>query len=437
MNLLRLALLSLIAVSLPLSPFLKSSRFLRPDVILQQSNPRVIRVAPANGVVGGTIGVSVELISQGDENAVSFTLTYNSALLTNPQVELGSGATGSLLTVNPNQAAQGRIGVVLSLPAGQQFSAGTRQILSILFRVPANASVGSTPVGFGDQPVRREVVDANARSLSGNFIAGQVIITPEGYEADVSPRPNGENDGNITLADFVQVGRYVAGLDTPTMAGEFQRADCAPLNTLGDGRLTVTDWAQAGRYVAGLDAVQRAGGPVEPVATAFQSDPVFNDRRSSQVADKISHIYLDSEILKATGSNELQRSVTIVLNARGDENALGFSLSFNPAQWRFVSASTGRDAGGARLLVNAKHAAQGRIGLAMAIPAGPAGQGIGIGEQQLLVLRFAAMTNAAPFTASFCDSPVVRELANVNARTIPVQFLDNSSLLAIIPAANF
>lgn len=435
---LRLVQFSLIALLFPLPPYqFLLRRFDPPTTITSsQPSPRVVRIAPSHGVVGGTMVVSVELISQGDENAVSFTLNYNPALLTSPQVELGGGATGSLLTVNPNQAAQGRIGIVLSLPAGQQFSTGTRPIVAVVFSIPANAVVGATPVGFGDQPVRREVVDANARSLPGNFTSGQVIITPEGYEADVSPRPGGDNDGNVTLADFVQVGRFVAGLDAPEMIGEFQRADCAPLNTLGDGRLTVTDWAQAGRYVAGLDAAQRASGPAEPLATAFHMNP--GNRHSGEDIrhpmqtrqDSLVHLVMDDpgESQAANKSSGLQQNVAVMLSARGDEHALSFSLSFNPARWRFVSASTGAGATEARLLVNARQAAQGQVGLAMMMPVG---LDFGDGERQLILLNFAALAGNAPLAVSFGDLPVTCEAANIEARPIPALFIPNAGAPAI------
>ncbi|HEX9003545.1 MAG TPA: hypothetical protein VGB07_26790, partial [Blastocatellia bacterium] len=103
MTLLRLVQFSLIALLFPLPPYQFLLRRFDPltPITSSQPSPRVVRIAPSHGVVGGTMVVSVELISQGDENAVSFTLNYNPALLTSPQVELGGGATGSLLTVNP------------------------------------------------------------------------------------------------------------------------------------------------------------------------------------------------------------------------------------------------------------------------------------------------------------------------------------------------
>src|SRR5262249_58655295 len=108
-------------------------------------------------------------------------------------------------------------------------------------------SATSTQVGFGDQPVAREISDANAVALQANYQPGAVAIT-SGLEGDVAPRPNG--NGAVTVTDWVQIGRFVSRQDTPS-AREFQRADTAPRETRGDGRLTITDWVQAGRYAAG------------------------------------------------------------------------------------------------------------------------------------------------------------------------------------------
>jgi len=83
------------------------------------------------------------------------------------------------------------------------------------------------------------------------------VLTPA-YEGDVSPR--GAIDQQVTMADWVQMSRFVAGLETP-VAEDFQRADCAPLNSKGNGKLTLADWVQAGRFAAGLDPLTPAGGP--------------------------------------------------------------------------------------------------------------------------------------------------------------------------------
>ncbi|MGH7186011.1 MAG: choice-of-anchor D domain-containing protein, partial [Pseudomonadota bacterium] len=222
---------------------------------------RVVRIGAAGGAPGGTVAVPIELTSQGDENALGFSLTFDPSILSNPQAAPGADAAGSMLNTNLNQAAQGRAGIALARPSGQTFSAGTRQIVVVTFSIAAGATAPATGIGFGDQPVPREVVNAGANALPTAFTGGAIAIA-QGFEADVAPRPNG--NGSVSIADWVQIGRFVAGLDGISPGSEYQRADCAPRDSKGNGNLTVADWVQAGRYAAGLDPTVAAGGPTGP-----------------------------------------------------------------------------------------------------------------------------------------------------------------------------
>ncbi len=62
----------------------------------------------------------------------------------------------------------------------------------------------------------------------GTAAALSFAIQALGYEADVAPRPLGNGNGLVTILDWGQMGRFAAGLDTPAVGSEFQRADCAP-----------------------------------------------------------------------------------------------------------------------------------------------------------------------------------------------------------------
>ena len=84
---------------------------------------------------------------------------------------------------------------------------------------------------------------------SVNFTA--MPPSSQGFEGDVAPRGGG--NGVMDLADYVQLGRFAAGLDEASAESEFQRADCAPREALGNGSITTADYVQAGRYAAGLD----------------------------------------------------------------------------------------------------------------------------------------------------------------------------------------
>lgn len=381
---------------------------------------RNLRVVAASGPAGGGVTTPIELVSQGDENALGFSLTFDPAALANPQAVLGPDAAGASLNANASQAAQGRLGLTLALPGNQTFSAGARKIINVTFTIAANASATSSNIGFGDQPVTREISDANAIPLPSLYTPAAITIV-QGVEADVSPRPAG--NGAATIADWTQIGRFASGMDAVEVGGEFQRADCAPrlamdgvTPALGDGRVTVTDWVQAGRYAAGIDPPAPAGGPTAPsnsLATAARAIANARPAVDPNQLHRVNVFELDS----IDGPRQTRR-IAISLDARGDENALGFSLLFNPSQWRFVSAVAGRDASGATLMVNAKEALRGRIGLAMALPAG---QRFDSGAREIAILQFAsqlAEASEAPLAIGFGDQPVAREIVTDEAHAM-------------------
>ncbi|HMV46210.1 MAG TPA: Ig-like domain-containing protein, partial [Blastocatellia bacterium] len=208
----------------------------------------ILRVVGSTGSVGSTVAVLIELVSQGDENALGFSLTFDPTILSNPQTALGSGASGATLNPNLSQAAAGRLGVVLAMPSGQRFAAGVRQIAVITFTIAANTSAAVANLEFGNQPIPREIADVNANELGATYTGGTVTIT-RGFEADVAPRPNG--NGVLSVTDWVLVGRFASGDLAVDAGSEFQRTDCAPRSSFGNGAITVSDWVQAGRYAAG------------------------------------------------------------------------------------------------------------------------------------------------------------------------------------------
>lgn len=183
---------------------------------------RIIRALAARGAPGAAVGAPIELASQGDENALGFSLNFDVAILSNPQAALGGGAGGASLNVNNSQIAQGRLGLAIALPSGQAFAAGARQVVVVTFTIASPVSVASTPITFGDQPIVREVVDINANTLPTNYV-NDVVTINAGYEADVAPRPNGNNNGTVTIADWALVGRFATNLDTPAIGSEWQR----------------------------------------------------------------------------------------------------------------------------------------------------------------------------------------------------------------------
>ncbi|NOT61421.1 MAG: hypothetical protein HOP19_14480, partial [Acidobacteria bacterium] len=362
--------------------------------------------------------VPIDLVAVGDENALGFTLTFDTGIFSNPQVALGADATNSSLNVNTSQTAQGRLGIAVALPATAKFVAGTHRVANVTFSIAANAIATSRTIGFNDQLIAREVVSDASAILPASFTAGTVTVIP-GYEADVSPRPNGNNDGNVTIADWVQLGRFTAGLDTIGAGSEFQRADCAPKETKGDGRLSIADWVQAGRYAAGVDEVVPAGGPTAPVSSLLAAHEIASaDGEASAIAQPTTRAV---RLRNINLSPNQQGTLAIEIDALGNENALGFSLIFDPAKLRFVSASIGSDANGAQPNVNTNQATNGRVGLALALSAG---QNFAVGTRQLWVVTLAATANATGAVAvSLGDAPVGREIVDSAARSLTANWI--------------
>jgi uncharacterized protein (TIGR03437 family) len=285
---------------------------------------------------------------------------------------------------------------------------------------------------------------ANTLGTSGG-LSGLAYLSTD-WEADVAPRTTRADgvvsigDGVVSIIDWVRVGRFATGLDTPSPGIEFQRADCAPRDKKGDGEVTIIDWVQAGRYATGLDPVAPAGGPTIPMSTSSLTP---STRRAQ--ANKSANTAAMS-IVRAVNANlgsGQSRLLTLELDALGTENAVGFSLSFDPTEWRFVSAMTGSDARNAALIVNLKQVEIGRVGFALALPAR---QTLSAGTRQLVVARFAPRADGRGSGSSsmigFADQPVAREVVDANAEPVPANYAlsadaINARVASIVSAANF
>jgi len=384
---------------------------------------RVVRAATVTAAPGEVARVPITIEAQGNEIGVQFSISYDTSLLLNPQLEVGGDATNNqFFDANLTQTAQGRLGVVLLLrnPLAQ----GTRQIAIVRFQLAQTSGGQTAAITFVNEPTRQRVLDASASLLPADFVPGAVKAA-QAFEADVAPRPNGSN-GSVTVADWVQVGRFAAGLDGLEAGSEFQRSDCAPRSTFGNGAITVSDWVQAGRYAAGLDSLTPAAGPTAPGALAATDLPA---------------------LLKPTGWPRLLRvtsptfgggrtsAVAVELLAQGDENALSFSLQFDARQWHFVSASVGDAAQHAALSVNSKLAADGQVGVALALPPGRLFEA---GMQSLLTVNFVAVEGGETFApdVAFSDWPTARELASVKAEELTADWMLVSPSLFTIPDSN-
>jgi hypothetical protein len=254
---------------------------------------------------------------------------------------------------------------------------------------------------------------AQAIGDTSEFSAGQVVVTATGggaagFEADTSPRPNG--DTNILSDDVVQIRRFFNGTDTPsTTPNEFQRADSSPIATRGDGQILSDDVVQTRRYQNGSDAKQPAGGPIAPSGARETLTDGFNKTTDELQSPEENPREVRVENASARAGQTV--TVNIRVNAVGNESEYGFILDYDSS----VLSNPVVGAGTARASVRScKIATVGQVncsvgGFANNL-AGSSESGIGesaAGNNQLLItVTFTIAANAQPGTTSLALSQV-------------------------------
>jgi hypothetical protein len=175
------------------------------NVVIGGGGARTLTIGTVTAPNGGQALLPITLASQGNETAISGSVSWPVGQLTisnvggtNPDVLAGSGLpAGCTITTNATEVAQGRLGFLVACPTA--FTAGNREVLRLRFGVPAQNPVPRTaPVTWTNTPVAQGVSDANAVALTATFINGAVNI-------EISTAANGTISGRVTDANGVGV----------------------------------------------------------------------------------------------------------------------------------------------------------------------------------------------------------------------------------------
>jgi hypothetical protein len=151
---------------------MKSLRILRNILVLALSlagsawAQRAVSVVVTGNQLSGAGTAAIVLASQGDENALGFSVTFNPAVLRYDGFTAGADVVGATVNANESQKTSGKIGFAIAVAAGSRFVPGARQLVVLKFTVLAAAS---DTIGFGDAPIRREVADVTARELPASY----------------------------------------------------------------------------------------------------------------------------------------------------------------------------------------------------------------------------------------------------------------------------
>jgi uncharacterized protein (TIGR03437 family) len=211
------------------------------SIVALAQGTRVVRVKSSSIERGQQGTVAVEIDAQGNENSAGFSLNFDPTLLTYVSAALGSGVpAGTTLIVNPNQVEVGHLGIAIALPfqgPNTTLPSGTRQLVVVTFSVPSTGNISGAPMSFGDSPVPRELVDANALVIpftAQTFQAGTVALT--------------RTAASVSAASFVSGGKLapasIAAAFGAKLATAFEIASTVPLPTVLAGtRLMIKDSA--------------------------------------------------------------------------------------------------------------------------------------------------------------------------------------------------
>lgn len=368
-------------------------------------------VAPA----GGVIRIPLVFRGHGDEQAVAFSLSWPANLLEFHGVDFAPILTEKLIiNVNSNSVVDGRLGVAFLLGEGNPGLIGTNTIAYLIMKAAPVTTNQTAVLKFGDLPIAREIVDVLAHEIESSFVDQTIPIVFKGFEGDLTPRDH--PDQRISLADWVQAGRFVAKLDEPVEGDEFRRIDCAPKDTSGDGIISIADWVQVGRYAAGLDLPSLLGGPSSPVNAL----PTL---AALQTAGEANALKLGT----ASGVANSEIVIPVDLSAVGTEVALGFSFSFDPSALKFLGADQLPDAAGMVLNLNSKSALSGRVGVVIGYPIG---RKLQPGTRRLLGLRFKLVApQPGTYEITVGGNPVRQQTANSEAQPVEVAYISGSVTL--------
>ncbi len=427
--------------------------YLAEDFAATQACPAVTNINPTSGAPGnnltingtGFLGVS-SVVFGGNIAASSPSINGTGTQIT---VTVPNGAQSGPITLNKTgcSATQTQSFTVLNcptisnvapnaaLPGATVVLTGTNFDNATAVRFNGTATsfmvVNSTTINAVVPPNATSGTVSVSKASCPDATSAVFTIQPS-FEGDVMPRPTGNGNGSVTISDWVQIGLFVANPGGVASGSEFQRADCAPRETMGNGVISVSDWVQAGRFAAGLDPVSGAGGPAAAASVSLRPSRVSPSADRVQKIAAVAESYQPS-VISLTTETDAQtnaRWISVWWETTGGENALGFSVALTRIGWRVAAVEKGVAAESAIFRTSdATSLREGRVGIALALPPG---QSWPVGKHQ--VARIQVLPNksnhkgekSAPALA-FGDAPIVREVVDVQARVRLARFAVNAA----------
>ena len=368
-----------------------------------------VRVLEGAGVPGGAVAVPVELISTGGAVRVAFSVEFGSGLV---WTGLQAGADAPQVLAQAVAGTNGAVGVTLLAPAENPFGAGARQVATLQFLA---AEAGDYALHVQDEPVPREI---DGRASGIEWEDGRVVVAAAELEGDVYPRPNG--DGIVDDEDVHQALMFVLGLESPADEREFQRLDCAPIETCGDGQIDMADKVAIQRYAKGQEALREACGPTHSATGGLRGTAAAVTLGTAPRS------------LALVAPEEVQRgqsfTVEVVLDALGDERALAFSLAFDPDAIAYRGLALRGAATNAAFLPNEEGAAAGALAFGVTLADA---ESFVAGAQTVAEIEFQALEGNGSDEAllAFTATPAECRVAGADSAPLACDYYDATMTL--------
>ena len=348
-----------------------------------------------------------------NEDTVTLTVDNNSGpfLITSPNTGVNlTGGTAQTVTwsVNNTNAAPvsaANVKISLSTDGGTTFST----VLAASTPNDGSESVIMPNITTSTARIKVEAVNNIFFDISDTNFSITAGTVSQSYEGDVAGRPNG--DGFVDGSDIQQIRQFSVGMGTPYQSNEFQRADCAPRNSLGDGFVDGDDVLQARRYSIGTDAAQLAGGPSTPSPIAPPvSDGVLKGKAVVRTKDGVQAAPAAFRVDAQNTSAGATLTVPIRVDTVGNEAGYTFSIAFDAAKLTNPLVAIGN--GGGDVIFNANNA--GQIGFSVTSFSGgtiAAGNNIALVNVTFTV---AAGATAGTTPITFTDTPARRKASGTD-----------------------
>jgi hypothetical protein len=190
-------------------------------------------------------------------------------------------------------------------------------------------------------------------------------------------------------------------------------------------------WRFNGTNILGATASTYTVTNAQFSSAGSYSAVVTNVLGSVVTSNAVLSVVYPSATLRVPGTNALAGgtiAVPVVLAANGNENSLGFSLSFSNTLLSYTGASLGGGAAGGALILNTSQLGSGRIGVSVALPPGVT---FPPGADEVARLTFAVApitgTNTVSAVVSFSDQPTIRQLSDAQFNPLAAIYVNGTN----------